>query len=336
MSEIRLADVYVPQTFNRRAQEAQIERNAFIASGVATNDPLLASQFAAGGNIGELPQFNGITIAEPNYSSDDPSQNATPSKIGSSKQLVRSASRNAHWSAMDLARELSDADPMGAVTDRVGAYWATDDEKRVICGLEGIRLDNAANDSGDMIYSPGTDDAAAVTDAERISSGAIALAAQTLGDHSQNVTTIAMHSAQYTRLATQDLLKTVTPDAQGSLSYQTYLGKRVVVDDSLTPEQGSHRLIYTVILFGENTFGFANGKVQTPSELTRDALAGNGGGQSTISSRVNTILHPNGFSFLSASVAGNSATYAELKDPANWDRVVARKSANIAFLRVND
>ena len=121
MATTQLSDVYVPLTFNRRTQEAQIELNAFAASGVAVADPLLAAQFAAGGNIGELPQFNGITIDEPNYSNDDPNDAADTAKITSKKQLVRSAHRNKHWSTMDLARDLALEDPMGALTSRVGA-----------------------------------------------------------------------------------------------------------------------------------------------------------------------------------------------------------------------
>lgn len=339
MAEVRLADVYVPTTFNRRAQQAQVELNAFIASGVAVADPLITQQFAAGGNIGELPQFNGITAGEPNYSTDNPATSATPEKITSSLQKVRSASRNNHWSTMDLARELADADPMDAITGRVGHYWAVDDQTRLINSMAGVLADNVANDSGDMLYQPGVagdDSAAAIVDADRISGEAIARATQTMGDHKSKLRAIAMHSVQHTRLAIQGLIKDFRDDKNGELLFQTYLGLRVVVDDSLPVTVGTNRTLYTAILFGENAVGYGNGKVETPSEITREALAGNGGGQTIISSRVNTIFHPNGGSFLSASIAGQSATYAELAAAANWDRVVARKNMPIAFLQVND
>lgn len=335
MATVQLADVYVPTTFNRRAQQAQIELNAFIASGVAVADPLITQQFAAGGNIGELPQFNGITAGEPNYSTDNPASAATPEKITSSLQKVRSASRNNHWATMDLARELADADPMAAITGRVGHYWAVDDQTRLVNSLVGVLADNVANDSGDMLYDIATDDAAAITDAERISSEAVARATQTMGDHKSRLRAIAMHSVQHTRLAINDLLDTIRGQ-DGTLLFQTYLGMRVIIDDSLPTTVGSNRITYTSILFGENAVGFGTGKVETPSEVTRDALSGDGGGQTIISSRVNTIFHPNGASFLSASIAGQSATYAELTEAAEWDRVVARKNMPIAFLQTND
>lgn len=336
MATTQLADVFVPTTFSRRAQVAQIERNAFIGSGVAVLDPLLEQQFAQGGRIGELPQFNGITAGEPNYSSDDPGSSATPQKIGSVLQRVRSASRNQHWSAMDLARELADADPMGAITGRVGSYWATDDQTRLIQSMVGILADNEANDSGDMVYSVATDAAGAVSDAERISGEVIARATQTLGDHKTNLVAMAMHSQLHTRLAINGLVKEHRDDADGRLLFETYLGYRIVVDDAMPVETGSNRMTYTAALFGAGAVGFANGKVETPSEITREALSGDGGGETIVSSRVNTIYHPFGFSFLSASVAGPTATYAELATASNWDRVVARKNVPLAFLKVND
>lgn len=335
MAVVKLEDVYVPTTFNRRTQQAQTELNAFIASGVAVADPLIDQQFAAGGNTGELPQFNGITAGEPNYSTDNPASSATPEKITSSVQKVRAAMRNNHWSTMDLARELADADPMAAITGRIGHYWAVDDQTRLIQSLVGVLADNVAADSGDMLYKVGNDVNSAVTDAERISGEAIIRATQTMGDHKTKIKAIAMHSIQHTRLAIQNLIDTIRGQ-DGQALFDTYLGYRVVVDDSLPVTIGTYRTLYTAILFGENAVSYGNGKVQTPSEISREALAGDGGGQTIISSRVNTIFHPNGASFLSDSIAGQSATYAELAEAAEWDRVVDRKNMPIAFLQVND
>tara|TARA_R110000803_G_scaffold19510_7_gene50998 strand:+ start:1419 stop:2429 length:1011 start_codon:yes stop_codon:yes gene_type:complete len=336
MATTQLADVYVPLTFNRRAQEAQIAKNAFLASGVAVADATLGQQFAAGGNIAELPQYNGITHGEPNYSSDDNTSSATASKITSKKQIARSAHRNEHWSTMDLSRELALEDPMGAITDSVGGYWASDDEQRIIRSCAGILANNDAADSDDMVNKLATDAVGAITDAERISATAIMTAEQTMGDAKTKLTAIAMHSLQQHRLRLQGLIVDNIDPASGSLLYSTYLGKRVIVDDSLFTIAGTNRITYQVILFGPGAFSFAAGPVQTPSELTRNALVGDGGGETILSSRVNTIYHPNGFQCLAAGVAATTATYAELAAAAAWDRVVSRKNISLAFLTVND
>jgi hypothetical protein len=78
------------------------------------------------------------------------------------------------------------------------------------------------------------------------------------------------------------------------------------------------------------------GTPEHPTELFRVPSAGNGSGQDIIFSRQTEILHPFGFSFSSASVAGQSATYAELALAANWTRVYAsRKNVPLAFIRTN-
>ncbi len=336
MAETRLSDVYVPKTFARLIQQSQIELNAFIASGVAVADPILTKLFANGGNTGELPQYNGITVSEPNYSNDVAGDIAVADKIDTNVQMTRSASANNHWTTMDLTRELAIEDPVGAITGRIGHYWAQHSEKRVINSLMGVLADNVANDSSDMLHTVATDAAGAVTDAERISSQAIALAAQTMGDHSASLRAIAMHSITRTRLVIQDLIKEHRDNSSGKLLFETYVGMRVIVDDSLPAVMGSERITYTSILFGANALGFGTGKVETPTAVTRNELAGNGGGMETLTSRVNNIFHPNGGSFLSTLISGQSANYADLASGANWDRVVPRKGMPIAFLQTND
>ena len=70
--------------------------------------------------------------------------------------------------------------------------------------------------------------------------------------------------------------------------------------------------------------------------MERVVGAGNGSGESQIWSRNSGIIQPMGYSFTSASVAGQSATWAELENAANWTRVHSRKNVPMAFIQVND
>lgn len=335
MATVQLADIYNPLTFARREQEAQLELNKFINSGVMVTDARLQEQIGAGGNIGELPNFNPLGTPEPNYSNDDPDDTSTPNKVDSTKQQFRLASMNQSWSTMDLSRELALEDPVGAITGRIGQYWATIEERRLIRSCLGILASNVANNGGDMLKSVANDDASAVTDAERISAEVVLDAKQTMGDHAGQLRAIGMHSNIFTRLQKQNLIVYI-PNARGEVNIPTYLGYTVLVDDSLPAVMGTNRITYTVIMFGAGVFGMADGKVQTPSELDRKPDAGNGGGQEIIYSRRNRLLHPLGFSFTSTSVAGQSATYDELEDATNWTRVWERKHIPLAFIQVND
>lgn len=335
MATVQLADVYEPTTFNQSMQEQAVELNAFVASGVLVENSELTSMAAVGGRTGELPFYQGLTNDEPNYSTDNPASTSTPAKIGSAIQTWRLAAMNKSWSTMDLTRELALSDPLGAITNRIGHYWRTALQRRLVAAAMGVLADNTANDSGDMLYSIATDSASAITDAERISGEAVITAAGTLGDHASALSVIAMHSVVYQRLQVQDLitfLQTSTTDIQ----IPTYLGYRVVVDDSLPAVAGSNRITYTSILFAGGAFAHGVGSPPVPSEMEREAAAGDGGGQDIIHTRQTHIIHPVGFSFESASVAGVSPTEAELEAAANWNRVYAeRKNIGMAFLQTN-
>jgi hypothetical protein len=334
MAEVRISDIYNPLVFSAADQEAQIELNNFMASGVMVEDPRLTAMASVGGNIGELPFFKPLGATEPNYSSDVKADLSTSEKVTSLKMIYRLASMNKSWSTMDIAVDLALADPATAITSRIGAYWATSNEKRLIQSTMGILNDNVANDSGDMVKIIATDSADAVTAAELVSNDAILDAQQTAGDHQGGFTAIAMHSVVYSRLRKQQLI-TFIRDADNNTLFQTYGNLRVVVDDSLSAVAGTHRITYTTVIFGAGAIVAGLGRTKVPSELYRDPDAGNGGGQETLYSRRADIIHPLGFQFGSASVAGQSATLAELALAANWDRVWERKNVPLCFLQTN-
>lgn len=334
MATVQILDIYNPVTFARREQEEQLQLNAFIQSGVMAEDPRLTQMASQGGNIGELPYYSPLGTEEPNYSTDDPNQNSTPAKVSGDKMLWRSASQNKSWSTMDLAREIALNDPVGAITGRIGQYWATNNEKRVINSLLGVLSDNVANDAGDMVHSIATDDVGAVGAGEVINSTDLIIAESTAGDRQGQFRTIAMHSIPYANLRKQQLIEFVR-DANNNTLFSTYGGKRVIVDDSLPAVAGANRITYTSILFAGGALASGMGRVAVPSETDRMPSTGNGGGQDVIHSRRCDIFHPLGFSFTSEIVAGHSATQDELTAAQNWDRKWNRKNIGIAFLQTN-
>jgi hypothetical protein len=341
MAEVRIVDIYNPLVFNGAVQEAQIELNAFVASGVMVTDPTVTQLANGPGNIGDLPFFEGLGMPqadgtnEPDYVTDNPAVTATPEKIASRKMIYRKAFMHRSWSTMDLAKEIALQDPLTAITNRVGAYWATNNQHRLIRSAVGVFADNLANDAGDMIFDIYSDIASPVA-ANQISGDAVISAKATMGDAAGALTAIAMHSVIYTRLQRQNLIVTELDPANQRIRIETYLGYRVVVDDTMPVVAGVNSPAYTTILFSANSWAYGQGTPETPSEVDRDPNAGNGGGQDILHTRDTNIIHPAGFEFTSASVAGNSPTYAELADAANWNRVYAeRKNIGMAFLRSN-
>tara|TARA_R110000744_G_scaffold17537_6_gene47449 strand:- start:4379 stop:5386 length:1008 start_codon:yes stop_codon:yes gene_type:complete len=333
---VRIADIFNPTTFGRKAQEAQLQLNRFLNSGIAVMDPELNKQFQAGALTALVNVYSSLAIKEPRYSNDDPSDlNTTHGKIDNLQQTARVAARNDSWALMRLARELADADPVGAITNRIGQFWASDDEQRLLTSLLGILADNVANDGSDMLVDVSTDAAGAVADAERIGGDLVIDGLQTMGDHKDALTALAIHSQIHSRLQKQNLIEYI-PATDSTIAFQSYLGRRLIVDDTLPAVAGTNRITYTCVMFGPGAVLAGSGKVAKPSELDSNPDAGNGGGQDKIYSRVSNAWHPNGFNFTSTTVAGQAPTYAELNLAANWDRIMERKHIPIAFLKVND
>lgn len=336
MATTQLTNIYVPEPFEAAVDDIATERNAFIASGILVEHPQLTAMASVGGNIGEMPFFNPLsTSGEPNYTNDDPTDDTTPDNITTGAMLWRLASMHKSWSTMDLARELALKDPLGAIASRIGHWWAVQMQKRLVYSALGVLANNVAADSSDMLKSVATDSSDAITDDELISPEVILDAAQTMGDAKEMLSAIALHSVVYTKLQKQDFIDFIQPSGT-NISIPVLFGKyAVIVDDALPAVAGSNRTTYTSILFAQGAFGHGRGTVMHPSELERKPSVGNGGGQDILHSRRADIIHPLGCSFISGSVAGQSATLAELATAANWDRKWNRKNIGLAFLKTN-
>lgn len=334
---VQLSDLYEPLTFNAGVDEAFVELNRFLTSGVMMTLDSLTAQASAGGSIGEMPFFKPlVTSSEPDYTNDDPTVNSEPDGIPTGKQIFRVAKMHQSWGTMDFATELglSSMDPMSAITRKVGKWWAIQEEKRLIQSAMGMLADNIANDSSDMVVDIYSD--IATPAATNIIAGTdIIDTMQTAGDHGAMFTAIAMHSVTHATLLKADLIDYI-PDSEGKMTIQVYMGKIVVVDDSLPVIAGTNSPKYVTLLFSAGAFGFGSGRMLVPSEMDREASSGNGGGQDILHTRRNDIIQPAGFQFTSASVAAESATLAELATATNWDRVMERKNIGIAALYHNN
>ena len=325
MAQTQLADVIVPSEFTEYGIENSMVNTALFQSGVLVQNGQMAAQLQAGAQSFTVPFWSDLSDTEADITSDDPTVNSTPQKITAAAAIVRKAFLHASWSEMSLASELSGSDALTRIQSRVGAYWDRQFETRLIASLRGVLLSNVANNSGDMTndISGGSGTAA------DFSAEAVIDTCATLGDRLEDCKAIAMHSYIYSEALKNDLIEFI-PQSQG-LPIKTFRGMAVILDDSLTPASG----IYTTVVFGPAAVGFAVTEPRTGygTELWRVPSAGNGGGQTTLHSRFNVALHPLGFKFTSASVAGESPTQAELALAANWTRAVSqRKSVPLAFL----
>jgi len=342
-ASVMLSDVVIPAVYMSYTGVDNPELTAFYQSGVAVRNQVLDNAFTAGGTVVTMPFWNDLDpTIEPNYSTDNPADIATPNKINAGTMLARVVNMNQGYSSADLAAQLAGSDPMQRIRDRFSTYWTRQWQRRIINTFVGVMNENIANNAGDMVNSVALETLSGQTSANMFSRAAFTGAAFTLGDHFENTVAIAVHSVVYKRMVDNDditFLRPSTPDGNlpiGIGPVPFFLGKRVIVDDGLPVIPGSTSgFKYVSILFATGAIGYGENLPPVPVEVYRRPDEGNGGGIEQLWERKSWVIHPFGFQFTSASVAGLSPTLAELKLTANWSRVVVRKNVPVAYLITN-
>lgn len=337
MATTRLTDVIVPEVFYQYVLKETAEKSAIFQSGILVNDANMASFLAGGGRTANVPFWKDLDNTASNVANDDPSSLISPEKIGAAKDVAARQVRTEAWSSMRLSGLLAGDDPMKAIAQRVSAYWTRQFQRILVSTLHGVYADNVANDSSDMVNDIGSDSASAVTPAELISAEAILDTAQTMGDASDGLDTLIMHSVVYNRLAKQNLIDFI-PDSEGKVRFPTYLGWRVIKDDGVKTISGSNRTKYVTYLLGRGSICWNEAPTSPSPNIETEAKPdqGNGMGGDILYSRRQFVMHPYGIAWQDNTVAGEFPTNAELENAANWNRVYPeRKQVNISFLLTN-
>lgn len=342
MATVQLSNIIDTTVFRDLPAVDGPEKTAFWESGVIARSPLFDMIADAPGKGYELPFWNDLDASvEPNYSNDDPTDIAVPQNLAQADQAGWKAFLNEGWSAADLAAELvMGQKPMERIRQRIDTYWRRQFQRRLLASARGVLADNIANDGADMAYVAAGATNADVTASTVFTRENFTTAAYTMGDMVDEIQLIAVHSVVMKRMVDNGDVETIR-DEDGQIILQSYLGKRIVVDDSMpyVPASGTGGADdaprYTSILFGRNAFGYGEGTPMVPYEVERQAAQGQGGGVETLWSRKTWLLHPFGFKQVVAPSTEESHTLAQLASAATWDRVVARKNVPLAFLVTN-
>jgi len=336
MAKTAIADIIVPTQFEKYAIERTAQLSVFAQSGIIEHAPEFDELAAGGGRTVEMPFWKDLTAARQLLSD---SASLTVNKITSDKDTARIHNDAQAWSVNHLAKVISGDDPMQAIVDLVGDYWARTDQGLVISCLKGIFASASMAGNKLAIAAEATGGVSATT---QLNGATFVDATVKLGDRGDRLTAVAMHSATEAALRKLDLIDFI-PDSEGKAQIKTFQGRRVVVDDTLPVRAGTTSgLVYTTYLFGPGAFGKGvapldsaplQGGIGTEGvELARVALDSD----SILINRRRYILHPRGVKFTSASVAGDSPTNAELENGANWTRVFENKNVRIVAVDHNN
>lgn len=330
MAGTTLQDVIVPELFNPYVINRTMELSALVQSGIITNNSefdALASQAAPTVN---MPFFEDLTgESEQIIEGADLEDN----KITSNKDVAAIIRRAKMWSATDLSAALAGSDPMAAIGTLVAQFWSRDLQKELVAVLDGIFGTIPAGEEGTppaetRLASNLLDISGKSGNAANWSGSAFIDAEQLLGDAKAQLTGICMHSATQAYLKKQNLLETVQPS--NDVAFNTYQGKRVIVDDGCPVKNG----VYTTYLFGNGAIALGNGNPVGFVPTETDRAKRKGSGVDYLINRKTMILHPRGVAWQNAVVAKTEGpSREEVADPKNWKPVYESKQIRIVAFK---
>ena len=317
MAETKISDIIVPEVFNPYVSEKTKSLSALINSGIMISNPHLDALAAAGGSTINMPFFRDLTGSDEVLSD---ARSLTPGAIGTASQIAILLLRGKAWGANELAGSLAGADPVQEIGDKIAHWWALRIQAIAIATLTGIFADNAANDSGDLIYDISQETLVGLADANLISGEAVVMAEDKKGDSMEEIVAMAIHSKVYTKLKLLNLIDYIV-DSEAKTRIPVYQNKIVIVDDNCPKRAGTTSgFVYTSYLFTKGALGFGDGGAPTPSETDRNALAG----VDYLISRKHLLVHPNGFAWQSQALdtaADPAPANTDLVKATQWDRV---------------
>jgi hypothetical protein len=358
MAAVQVSDVVVPSVFTPYTQQLTEEKARLIQSGVMVASPILNQLLAGGGKTFTVPSWLDLDASDStgadNVSSDDVADiqaasfengtptdanrgDATPQKISTTEEVAARLVRNQSWSSTGLARELAGSDPLAAIATRVAYYWIRRLQRIFIATWNGVIADNLAAPTGDDTHTQydlinDISGSSFIDGVTNFSAEAFIDAATLMGDSQSDLTAVMVHSVVYARMQKNNLIDFI-PDARGEVNIPTFLGREVIVDDGV-PKTGQ---VYDSWLFGMAAAQFGEAMADIPTEISREALAGNGGGQEILTTRRVYTVHPTGHAYIQSTIPNGGPSNTNLAAAANWSRhYPERKQIKFAVLRTRE
>ncbi len=359
----QITDVVVPEIFTPYIQQLTEEKARLVQSGILVINPAMSALLSGGGLTFNVPSFRDLDNDDDNVSTDTVGDrigltdgtpfttqaaqdsalgnDSVPLKTQADQEIAVRLSRNNSWSSADLTGQLAGMDPMESIASRVAFYWARRMQAAFIATYQGVSKDNGASDSGD--YSNDIVGASFIDGVTNFSAEAFLDAALTMGDSMEDLTGVMVHSVVFNRMQKNNLIDFI-PDARGETQIPTFLGREVIIDDSMPTGTSAVRGdgsagvagVYETWLFGSGQGQLGIGSAKVPTETERLPSAGNGGGQEVLHSRVEWTIHPTGHAYIGTSPnggPGNGTAANNLNNAGSWDRVYPERK-QIKFARL--
>ena len=316
-----------------------LQRSKFWQSGAFVSDARLRPLLTSGSRTFEVPYINPIDgNLEANYGNTILTDIAMPRTIEGSKSKGRLAFLNEGFVESRLESYLMGQSPLQHVAQMIDNFWLTQAENRAVATVIGLlNYDQANGKTLTTDISKATAD-----DASGFNVDAFIDAEGTLDEAHQGLGILIVHPLIATKMRKQKLVEKVTT-SDNLAPVEVYNGRTVVTSTKGTVIGTGKNAKYVSFLLGRGAFAADMVAGQDDLELERTENTGNGAGHTTLWTRRNVLIHPQGFSFVaedSALTGGTknealSASWTDLTKAANWRKDADDAATPIRFLITN-
>lgn len=326
------------EIFTGMMQEADYWRNPVLASGVIRQDASIMNAIGAHGNVATLPIYTPLNIFDAGMGAlnNDGNTDNVPVEIAGNKQTCMLIQRMKAFKAKDFTKELTGADPMTQIKNRIQGYYTQVWENELmnianaVLGVAGL-----ADHVTDLSITSGT-----VADANMINATTQIDAEQAaLGDMAGGLGLMIMHSKIYAAYKKMNLVEfdkyTVGGVIKQNITLPTIGGKHVLVTDYYTVDNTvSGFPVYKTYLFGEGAF-LSCDKNNYENQYTTEYDPETAAGIDMLYTKQGKVLHPNGLSLAVDNIATESPTFAELGNKNNYSLKFNHKNVKMGLIKSN-
>lgn len=319
----KILDTITPEQYTKYTNYQSEQHSAFIQSGIMVPTPTLDANITAGGLLTTMPEWSQTGLTDQVLNED---KSLETGKVTAKKQIAAVLYRGSGASYTDLAAIVSGSNPATQILNDFADYTLMSDQAIMQAIIKALFAKGTGVNKGALLDSHVSDQSTAANPV--ISPEMVIDARSILGTSRAKLTVIAMHSKVKAELEKQNVqTKHYIPASDSKSGFDTYLGMRVVEDDTLIPVDGVYETyLYATGAFGRNT---ATPKDMVTYEPDRDKAKG----ANMLYVRRARVIHPFGLSFTNYTVSDTTPTNADLAIAQNWKKVREDKKIGIICLR---
>jgi hypothetical protein len=292
------------------------EKTALINSGVASLVPL-ADMRSRGGKTFAIPFYKEFTTA-PEILTAAADLTIRPASTGKDIGVV--CARGTAMGSEDIAAIFAGDDPMVEFSNQMANYWGRNLDLALVKVASGASAAIASTHTRD--YSSANFDVDMVIDAVDL-----------LGDNSEELSVIIMHSKVAHRAEKLNLIKYPTATDAGAGSSLLRSGsignRRVIVSDAVPVNGSGASAVYSTFIAGQGAMALF---YQKDLKLEAERLPRLAGGTDVLVSTIHFVPHLNYVKW-TGTAGGTTPSNTELATLGNWSKV-AGNDKDIRFVEL--